>query len=199
MRQRLRELVESLCLLEGDFVLSTGAKSQFYFDCKRATLNGEALALIADEFLHEINRLPEKPQAIGGLTMGADFITAAVVMRAAQTDHPTNLGSIVRKARKEHGTRSFIENELEEGTSVVVVDDVVTTGTSTARAARAMREAGCRIVGIVCLIDREAGGMEALRGEFNVDVRSVFRKSDFPTPMQSNELGQSDERLAASA
>src|SRR5258708_7039913 len=66
-RDRLHHLIEKLCIIEGDFVLSTGAKSRYYFDCKTVALDGEGLALIAGEFLKEIDKLPVKPTAIGGL------------------------------------------------------------------------------------------------------------------------------------
>src|SRR2546430_17265724 len=84
-RDRLRALIDKLCISEGDFVLSTGAKSRYYFDCKAVALDGEGLALIAQAFLEEIEKFPVKPAAIGGLTMGADFITAAVIMLSHQT------------------------------------------------------------------------------------------------------------------
>src|SRR5260221_13267315 len=83
-RGRLPRLIEKVCIIEGDFVLSTGAKSRYYFDCKTVALDGEGLTLIAGEFLKEIEKLPVKPTAIGGLTMGADFITAAVIVLSDQ-------------------------------------------------------------------------------------------------------------------
>src|SRR5205814_6500687 len=91
-RDRLRALIDKLCISEGDFVLSTGAKSRYYFDCKAVALDGEGLALIAQAFLEEIDKLPVKPTAIGGLTMGADFITAAVIMRSEE--HTSELQSL---------------------------------------------------------------------------------------------------------
>ncbi len=102
--ERLHRLIEKLCIIEGDFVLSTGAKSRYYFDCKTVALDGEGLTLIAGEFLREIEKLPVKPTAIGGLTMGADFITAAVIMMSYQTGGKVLKGSIARKEPKKHGT-----------------------------------------------------------------------------------------------
>lgn len=180
-REQLRQFVDQKSLITGrDMTLSTGAKSSFYFECKRTTLHGEALGLVADAFIEEVDALPERPTAIGGLTMGADFIVAAVVMRAHQLGHPTINGSIVRKEMKKHGTRNHVENDMPPGTSVVVVDDVITTGSSTAFACDKLLEAGYKIVGIVALIDREAGGAEALATKYGCRVRSIFKKSDFP-------------------
>src|SRR5258708_31252260 len=98
--ERLHRLIEKLCIIEGDFVLSTGAKSRYYFDCKTVALDGEGLTLIAGEFLREIEKLPVKPTAIGGLTMGADFITAAVIMMSYQTGGKVLKGSIARQEPK---------------------------------------------------------------------------------------------------
>ena len=175
----LREKVGELCLIEGDFILTSGERSSFYFDAKRAMLNGECLSLIADEFLHFIHTLPYPPAVIGGLTMGADFIVAGVIQRAfTQGMHLS--GSIVRKEPKKHGTRSLIENEFANHPGAVVVDDVFTTGSSTLKACAALTEFGYRIVGVIGLVDREQGGIDNIRREYDVPVLSVFSKSDFP-------------------
>ncbi len=178
-RQILRDLVEKRCLVFGDYVLSTGERSQFYFDCKRATLDGEALTRMADAFLEEIASFDLSPNAIGGLTMGADFIAAAVAMRAYQVGAPTIHASIVRKEPKKHGTRNFIENELPPGTTIAVVDDVITSGSSTKKACEKFEQAGYRIAGILALVDRQAGGLESLSQDFRCPTRAIFRKSDF--------------------
>src|SRR3989442_11571810 len=148
-RDRLRRLIEKLCIIEGDFVLSTGARSRYYFDCKAVALDGEGVALIAGEFLKEIEKLPVKPTAIGGLTMGADFITAAVIMLSHQTGGKVLKGSIARKEPKKHGTRRKIENELPAGTRIVAIDDGITTGSSTLMAWKEIGEAGSQIAGIL--------------------------------------------------
>jgi len=180
-RGRLWQMIDQYALITGqNMALSGGGASTFYFDCKKVTLHGEALHLIADAILEKINAFPEQPTAIGGLTLGADFIVAGVIMRAYQTDHPTLNGSIVRKEPKKHGTRSLIENELPSGSPIVVVDDVITTGGSTIKACDQFLEAGYRIVGIVALIDREAGGERNLAEKYHRPVYSLFKKRDFP-------------------
>ncbi len=178
-RERLRQLIEKKCLIRGDFTLSSGESSAFYFDCKAATLDGECLSLIAKEFLREIDELPTKPAAIGGLTLGADFIVAAVVLQAFETGHATRHGSIVRKEPKKHGTRNKIENQLPRGTRIVVIDDVITSGSSTFKACEAFEGAGYDIVGIIGLVDREAGGAVELARKYR-HVRTLFVQSDFP-------------------
>lgn len=179
-RAALRDLLETRCLEVGEFTLTTGQKSNFYFDCKKATLDGPSLALMADAFLEEIRQLPEVPEALGGLTMGADFIVSAVAMRAVQLGDRTTQASIVRKEPKKHGTRNYIENQLPAGTTIVAIDDVVTTGKSTRLACEKLVEAGYRLVGIVALLDRQAGGLEALSRDFNCPARAVLRKDQFP-------------------
>lgn len=178
-RQRLLELIEQRCLITGSsLALSAGATSSFYFDCKRATLHGECLDLMAEAFLDEMSAFPVWPDAIGGLTLGADFITAAVVLAAHRRGLSLE-GSIARKEPKKHGTKTPIENELPAGTRVVVVDDVITTGSSTLQAAEKFREAGYGIVGVIALVDREAGGAETLTTKLGCQVRAIFHKHDF--------------------
>jgi orotate phosphoribosyltransferase len=188
-RDRLWQIINEKSLITGrDMTLSTGASSTFYFDCKKTTLNGEGLAILAEAYLEEIDRFPEKVEAIGGLTLGADPIAAAVAMRAFQIGHSTINACIVRKERKKHGTKSYIENEMPEGTPIVVVDDVITSGSSTAKACDHLLSHNYKIVGIVALIDREAGGKENLESKYGCTVRSVFKKSDFPRIAESERV-----------
>lgn len=182
IHSNLRELIDRRCLKisSAPIQLSAGAPSNFYFDCKAVTLDGEGLSLIAEVFLGEIATFSEIPLAIGGLTMGADFITAVVAMKAYERGLPTVRGSIVRKEPKRHGTMNHVENELPQGTSIVVVDDVITTGNATKKACEQFIAAGYRIVGIIALIDREQGGRQSLEREFGAPVRAIFTTSDFP-------------------
>ena len=179
-REELRSLVDEKCLTIGrSYTLTTGRQSGFYFDCKKAMLDGRCLTLIADAFLEKADEMSIDPVAIGGLTMGADFIVAAVIQRAFESGKRLVSGSIVRKEQKKHGTGNKIENELQEGTPIMVVDDVVTTGSSTETACDAFLAAGYEIVGIVALIDREFGGLEALEQKFGCPVDAIFRKRNF--------------------
>ena len=180
-REELRLLVDEKCLTVGQaYTLTTGRESAFYFDCKKAMLDGKCLSLIADAFLEEAGKLSRFPQAIGGLTMGADFIVAAVIQRAFETGKPLVSGSIVRKEQKQHGAGNKIENELAAGTPIMVIDDVVTTGSSTETACDAFIAAGYDITGIVALVDRESGGCETLARKYACPVGAIFRKRDFP-------------------
>ena len=115
--------------------------------------------------------------------MGADFITAAVAMKAFERGMKTVRGSSVRKEAKKNGTMNRIENQLPKGTTIVVVDDVITTGNSTKHACTHFAEAGYRIIGIVALVDREQGGRQALEAQYRM-MRAVYKRSDFPQSTQ---------------
>lgn len=196
-KERLRELIDQQCLKVGaDFALSTGQSSGFYFDTKWITLNGEGLALIADFMLDEIGKLPTTPTAIGGLTMGADFIVAGVILRASQMGLQTTQGSIVRKQPKQHGTRSRIEHQLPPGTAIVVIDDVITTGTSTLIACDEFESAGYAIVGVLTIVDREAGGLERLRNRYG-HAEALFRTRDFPRALAHLEGPAPSQKVLA--
>ena len=199
-RRKLRDLIDKRCLTIGPtFTLSTGEASNFYFNCKPVTLCGDSLSLVTDAFMEEINELPIEPTAIGGLTMGADFIVAAVVTRAHETRHATATGSIVRKERKEHGTQNVIENVQQAGTKIVIVDDVITTGKSTEIAGDAFRDAGYDIVGIMALVDREAGGLVSLRERYNCPVVALLAKRDFSRLLDDTGSSEADCQVAVSA
>ncbi len=200
-RERLRRLIDERCYLTAEdgeeFTLSTGAKSKFYFDCKRITLHGEGLMLIALGLLAEIEKFKAQPTAIGGLTMGADFMTAAVVMASHIYGGALKEGSIVRKAPKEHGTRNMIENDLPKGSKIVVVDDVITSGKSIKKACQEFETAGHEIVGILAVVDREADGKESLQALYpNIPVVSLFKKSEFGK-IATTKLERSTEQAAA--
>lgn len=193
-RERLRTLIETKCLIAGpEFTLSTGEKSRFYFDCKGVTLDAEGLMLIADAILEGIAELPEPPDAIGGMTMGADFMVAAALVLSHQRGGSLKAGSIVRKEPKKHGTRNKVENQLPAGTRIVVVEDVITSGGSTQRACDELETAGYRVVGIIAVVDREAGGLENLAARYG-HAKALFRKSDFQALVAPSDAA---ERAAA--
>src|SRR5205807_3650421 len=130
--------------------LSSGATSDYYIDCRTTTLDARGSRLTGEVFLEEIRKRKWNPQAIGGLTMGADPIVVAVSVVSGELD-----GFLVRKAEKQHGTGQRIEGFREKGARVVIVDDVCTTGASTVQAIEAAREFGFEVVGAMCLVERE--------------------------------------------
>lgn len=162
-RARLLALLRERALTRGDFTLASGRKSSYYIDARLVTLHPEGAWLIARAILDLLDRERIGAEAIGGLTMGADPIAAAVAVVSHQQGTPLS-AFIVRKEAKGHGTGRRIEGGLAPGTRVVVVDDVVTTAGSTLQAISAVEESGGRVVAVVCVLDREEGGREALRG-----------------------------------
>jgi orotate phosphoribosyltransferase len=149
-RQRLLTTLAHKSFRLGEFKLSSGGTSDYYIDCRTTTLDAKGSRLTGEVFLEEIHERGLKPQAIGGLTMGADPIVVAVSVVSGELN-----GFLVRKAEKQHGTGQRIEGYREKGARVVIVDDVCTTGTSTIQAIEAAREFGFEIVGVMCLVERE--------------------------------------------
>ncbi|MGO9864170.1 MAG: orotate phosphoribosyltransferase [Terriglobales bacterium] len=134
----------------GEFKLSSGGTSDYYIDCRTTTLDARGAQLVGQVFLDEMRGQGWHADAIGGLTMGADPIVVAVAVISG-----TLHGFLVRKAEKQHGTGQRIEGFREKGARVVIVDDVCTTGSSTVQAIVAAREFGFKVVGVMCLVERE--------------------------------------------
>src|ERR1700756_1894322 len=149
-RQELLRLLAHKSFKLGEFKLSSGASSDYYIDCRTTTLDARGSQLTGQVFLEEIRQRGWKPQAIGGLTLGADPIVVAVSVTSGELS-----GFLVRKAEKQHGTGQRIEGFREKRARVVIVDDVCTTGASTVQAIEAAREFGFEVVGVMCLVERE--------------------------------------------
>ena len=153
-RQELLRFLAKKSFQLGSFTLSSGGSSDYYVDCRTTTLDARGAQLTGQVFLESIGARNWHPQAIGGLTLGADPIVVAVSVTSGSIH-----GFLVRKAEKQHGTAQRIEGFREKGASVVIVDDVCTTGASTVQAIEAAREFGFDVVGVMCLVERqEANG-----------------------------------------
>jgi orotate phosphoribosyltransferase len=149
-RQELLRLLATKSFRLGDFKLSSGGRSDYYIDCRTTTLDARGAQLTGQVFLEEIKHHAWNPEAIGGLTMGADPIVVAVSVTSGTLN-----GFLVRKAEKQHGTGQRIEGFRGKGAKVVIVDDVCTTGASTIQAIEAAREFGFDVAGVMCLVERE--------------------------------------------
>ncbi len=149
-RQKLLHILAHKSFRLGEFKLSSGGTSDYYIDCRTTTLDARGSSLTGEVFWEEIRKQGWKPQAVGGLTMGADPIVVAVAVVSGDLH-----GFLVRKAEKQHGTGQRIEGFREKGARVVIVDDVCTTGASTVQAIEAAREFGFEVVGVMCLVERE--------------------------------------------
>ena len=168
----LKKLLKQKAVKTGNFVLSSGKTSDFYVDCKQITLHPEGSYLTAKIILQKINGL--NVEHIGGLTIGADPIAVSVALLSRDTDMPVS-AFIVRKEQKEHGMKKEIEGIITPNSNVVIVDDVITTASSTLQAIAAVEKIGCKVVKVICLVDRQEGGAEALC-EYNFDP--IFTKEE---------------------
>src|SRR5580658_2196995 len=166
--QQLLSLLARLSFRLGQFTLSSGGTSDYYIDCRTTTLHAEGGRLAGHSVLELLEENSIQPAAVGGLTMGADPIVSNVATASAwraQSNPDVQLihGFLVRKAEKAHGAKRRIEGFFQEGASVVIVDDVCTTGASTINAIEAAQEAGMKVVAVVCIVEREeANGRPAV-------------------------------------
>lgn len=175
-RQELHALLAGRAFRWGDFVLSSGRRSDFYFDGKQVTLDGRGLFLVATLILARCRELAI--DAIGGLTLGADPIAAGVATLSGGSPRPVR-GFIVREKPKAHGTGRAIEGPpLNPGDRVALVDDTTTTGHSFVVAQELVSATGAVIIEAIVVVDREEGAREAL-AERGLSLRALFGRSDF--------------------
>jgi orotate phosphoribosyltransferase len=202
-RAALLDLIATHSFRLGDFTLASGKKSDYYIDCRVTTLHAEGGRLAGIVLLDLIREHCPTAVAVGGLTMGADPLVSNTASASAweladfnefealapEEDHgvaPTLLhGFLVRKSEKAHGTGRRIEGFVRAGAEVVIVDDVCTTGGSTITALEAARDAEMKVVGVLCLVDREQGGrlqieraLAEIPSESDIPFVSVFTAED---------------------
>jgi orotate phosphoribosyltransferase len=171
----------------GNFTLSSGLKSDYYIDCRTTTLHSRGAELTGRVFFELFREHNWNPQAVGGLTLGADPIVTAVAVISSQEHAPIH-GFLVRKAEKTHGMGHRIEGFHEKGAHVVIVDDVCTTGGSTILAIQAAREFGFEVLAAACLVEREeAGGRPA--------VEQAAAPAPFFSVYKSSEIKQEHLRI----
>jgi orotate phosphoribosyltransferase len=175
-KQALIALVREKALKFGQFTLASGKKATYYLDGKQVTLDPAGARLVAEGMLDLLAAGP-LPAAVGGMSIGADPITAAVVTMSAVRGTPL-LGFMVRKEAKGHGTNQYIEGPVTAGQTAVIVEDVVTTGGSSLKAIERAEGFGLKIVGVLAIIDRMEGGAQAF-AERGYPLSSLLRIRDF--------------------
>ena len=159
--ERILSLATRLGALQfGEFTLSSGQKSRYYFDDRLLTLHPEGLRAVAESFL----RLIEETDAIavGGPTVAADPIVGALTLLSGMRGHPL-LGFLVRSQAKAHGMGKQVEGPLAPGSKVVIVDGTLSTGGSVFTAIQAAEAQGCQVVRVLTILDRHQGGSDKLR------------------------------------
>ncbi|HVF06477.1 MAG TPA: orotate phosphoribosyltransferase [Frankiaceae bacterium] len=169
-RARLLDLIKQHAVVHGTVTLSSGREADYYLDCRRITLSGEAAPLVG-EVLLDLTADWEY-DAVGGLTMGADPVATAMLHAAATRGRALD-AFVVRKEAKAHGLQRRVEGPDVIGRRVLVVEDTSTTGGSPLTAVQALREAGADVVGVATIVDRATGAGEKIAAE-GVEYRYAY-------------------------
>src|SRR3954452_10698417 len=173
-RDDLLALIKDLAIVHGKVTLSSGREADFYVDLRRVTLSGRAAPLVGRVMLELTADLDF--DAVGGLTMGADPVAAAMLHAAAAQGRALD-AFVVRKAAKAHGMQRRVEGPEVAGRRVLAVEDTSTTGGSPLEAVRALREAGAEVVAVATIVDRATGAAEAIAAE-EVPYYTVYTLAD---------------------
>ena len=169
-RALLLQLLAERAYRHGQFTLASGRTSNHYVNCKPVSLSGQGLALLAAQMLPLVEA---EAVAVAGLTLGADPLVSGVAQAAALNGRSLD-ALIVRKEAKGHGTGAWLEGPLPEaGSRITVLEDVVTTGGSSLKAVKQLREAGYVVERVVTIVDRQEGGLEAMTAA-GLELRSLF-------------------------
>jgi orotate phosphoribosyltransferase len=170
LRNTLRDLLLARSVQRGEFVLASGRRSSFYIDARLTTMSGDGLAVVGGLGLDRMAVRGWTPRAVGGLTLGADPIAYALALTARRRGQLLDAFT-VRKQPKNHGTGKRIEGCFSPGFPVVVVEDVLTTGSSARDAISAVETEGGHVLGLMAVVDRQEGGREAIeRAGYLVEV-----------------------------
>lgn len=168
-RDVLLQELRAHALVIGEVTLTSGQKASYYVDAKRALLRPRAFRAAGELVAGAAAAVGAR--AVGGMSIGADPIACAALAVRGGDDL---VGFFVRKERKAHGLQRWLEGpELEPGTACLVVEDVVTTGGSTVRAIERVRDEGHQIAGVLCVVDRLAGGGGAIEAASGTPLRSL--------------------------
>jgi orotate phosphoribosyltransferase len=180
-RQLLLELLATRAYRHGNFTLASGRTSSHYVNCKPVSLSGLGLALLSAQMLELVE---PGAVAVAGLTLGADPLVSGVAQAAALAGQALD-ALIVRKEAKGHGTGAWLEGPLPEpGSRITVLEDVVTTGGSSLKAVKQLREAGYVVERVVTIVDRQEGGLAAMQ-EAGLELRSLFQLDEIAAAHQA--------------
>jgi len=175
LRNSLFNLLKLRAFRRGRVVLASGKDSDYYFDMKPAMLDPEGAGLLAELILQELQGV--SADCIGGIEMGAVPLIAPVAMRSPDFGRYLS-GFFVRKAVKDHGTQKRVDGTDIAGKTVVILEDVTTTGGSAMDAVNAVQDAGAKVALVLSILDREEGAAE-LYAEAGIPFKSLFRAEEF--------------------
>lgn len=183
-RAELKALLQKKSIRTGDFTLASGKKSNFYVDCRVTTMDCRGAILVGEvgfaAIKEKLQASGERPDAIGGMTMGADPISLAIAMESSRQKAPLQMFS-VRKEAKKYGTGKRVEGNFQSGDRVILVEDTATTGGSTLKAIDAIEAEGGIIAFVLILVDRQEGAKELIE-ERGVVVHTIYGKDELIKP-----------------
>lgn len=156
-RDQLRQMLLERSMRFGEFVLSSGATSNYYIDVRKTSLHPEGLRMISKMFMETLKA--DNVTAVGGLTLGADPLVAGVMLLSAEMGHPLE-GFLVRRTTKDHGMRGQVEGNLAGHKRVAILDDVITSGESSIIAAEAAESYKAQVVRVLTVVDRGQGASQ---------------------------------------
>ncbi|MEJ5945888.1 orotate phosphoribosyltransferase [Pseudokineococcus basanitobsidens] len=194
-RERLLALVRETAVVHGRVTLSSGAEADHYVDLRRITLHHEAAPLVGRVMLDLLDGRGLAPDAVGGLTMGADPVAAAMLHTAAAQGRALD-AFVVRKGAKAHGLQRQVEGPAVEGRRVVAVEDTMTTGGSVLTAVEALRAHGAQVLAVAVLVDRDTGARERIEAE-GLDYLAVYTKDELG--LGEPRAGEADESARPTA
>lgn len=174
-REELLQHIVNEAVVRGHVVLSSGKEAEYYIDMRRITLSGQAAPLAGRVMLDLVKDWDF--DVVGGLTMGADPVAAAILHAAAASGKPVD-ACVVRKDAKTHGLHKRIEGPAVAGRKVLVVEDTSTTGGSALTAVEALREAGAEVIGVADIVDRSGGVVEDAMTKAGLEYRFAYSAED---------------------
>jgi orotate phosphoribosyltransferase len=174
--RRLRKLICEHSLRVGDFKLSSGRRSPYFFQLRQTTMLPEGAMLLGEVILEHMYH--HSIECIGGLELGAVPLVSSVAVMSHIRALPID-PFFVRKLAKEHGAGERIDGHLRAGAEVLMVDDVATTGGSILKAIEGIEGHGCRVRRALAVVDREEGAADNLAGH-GIQLAAIFKRSDFP-------------------
>ncbi len=176
LKVKLARLLMALSYVQGEVTLTSGKKSDYYFDCKQTALHPEGGFLIGKLFLEMLKGVEVK--GVGGMTLGADPLVSAVTVLSHLEGRPLP-GFIVRKQSKGHGTNQYLEGlkNFTPGDRVALLEDVVTTAGTLITTVERVRAAGFEVAAVLTVLDREEGGRERL-AEAGLTLESIFTRKE---------------------
>lgn len=177
-RERLLTLLREQSFARKKVILASGKESDFFIDCKQTVLGAEGHALIGELMLDAVKTF-SKCDAIAGVELGGCPLASAVALTSFQKKTPLD-AIYVRKDAKDHGSKRLLEGDtrLAKGASIVILEDVTTTGGSTLKAVAKLRDAGYAVSGVVTLVDRLEGGREAIEAD-GLRLVAIYTRRDF--------------------